>query len=84
MGVIGRVYFALGVYQPAERLLSSAIQVREETENGDDLDVADTLDVLGQLLAVHGRVAPDQPQLPGQPGKVAGGEVSRVALHCVL
>jgi tetratricopeptide (TPR) repeat protein len=56
MAVIGRVYLSLGLIDPAERLLTSALRVREASGNGNDLQTADALTDLVKVFLARGEM----------------------------
>jgi tetratricopeptide (TPR) repeat protein len=61
METIGRVYTSLGLYEQAVPLLESALEKRKALHDGDDVEVAQSLDALGEVLklqAAHSQALP--------------------------
>jgi len=52
--VMGRVYQSLGLYDPAHRLLTESLRMRQAASHGPDARVADSLDHVGALWISKG------------------------------
>jgi serine/threonine-protein kinase len=54
--VIGNVYFGLGLFDDAEELVSESVDIRRELNGGDDnVDVIESLSLLGSIITYQGR-----------------------------
>jgi serine/threonine protein kinase/Tfp pilus assembly protein PilF len=63
MDTMGQVYHSLGLFDQALPLLKSALDVRRNTLNEKNLDVASSLQALGYLLIAKGDYAAAEPSL---------------------